>query len=47
MTKLIVTLSEETDRDFRDTVKRIYGDKRGGISIAAEQALKDWIAKQT
>ena len=46
MPKLIVTVSDETNRDFRSTCKRLYGDKKpGGLSIGAEHALKDWIEK--
>jgi len=44
--KLIVTLSDETNRSFRETCKRLYGEeKRGGLSIGAEQALKEWIER--
>lgn len=45
MTKLIVSLTDETDKRFRDTCKKLYGEKRGFLSIGAEQALKEWIAK--
>ena len=44
--KLIVTLSDETNRNFRETCRRLYGEeKRGGLSIGAEQALKEWIER--
>jgi len=43
--KLIVTLSDETNRSFRETCKRLYGDKPGGLSIGAEKALKEWIER--
>lgn len=46
MTKLIVTLTDETDKRFRATCKKLFGEKRGSLSIGAEQALKEWIAKQ-
>ncbi len=44
--KLIVTLSDETNRSFRETCKKLYGEKKvGGLSIGAEQALKEWIER--
>ena len=43
--KLIVTLSDETNQLFRDTCKKLYGEKVGGLSIGAEQALKEWIER--
>ena len=45
MPKLIVTVSDEVNRSFRDTCKKLYGEKVGGLSIGAEQALKEWIEK--
>jgi len=46
MAKIIVTLSDETEQLFRDTCKRLYGDKkRGGLSIGAEQAVKEWVER--
>lgn len=46
MAKIIVTLSEETEQLFRATCKRLYGDKkRGGLSIGAEQAVKEWVER--
>ena len=43
--KLIVTLSDETNQRFRDTCKKLYGEKVGGLSIGAEKALNEWIEK--
>ena len=43
--KLIVTLSDETNQSFRATCKKLYGGKVGGLSIGAEQALKEWIER--
>ncbi|GAH35074.1 unnamed protein product [marine sediment metagenome] len=45
MPKLIVTVTDETNSAFRATCKKLYGDKVGGLSIGAEQALKEWIEK--
>ncbi len=45
MPKIILSLSDETNQRFRATCKKLYGDKVGGLSIGAEQALKEWIEK--
>jgi len=45
MPKIIVTLSDETNQLFRDTCKKLYGDKHGVLSIGAERALKEWIER--
>lgn len=45
MPKMIVTLSDETNKSFRETCKKLYGGKVGGLSIGAEQALKEWVER--
>jgi len=45
MGKLLLTLDAATDRRFREVVLRLYGDKRGALSIAGEQAIREWIQK--
>ena len=46
MAKIMVTLSDEMEQLFRDTCKRLYGErKRGGLSIGAEQAVKEWVER--
>jgi hypothetical protein len=45
MPKIILSLSDETNQRFRDTCKKLYGGKVGGLSIGAEQALKEWVEK--
>ncbi len=46
MGKILLSLTDETEQLFRATCKRLYGDKiRGGLSIGADQALKEWALK--
>jgi len=45
MPKMIISLTDETNQHFRATCKKLYGEKVGGLSIGAEQAMKEWIEK--
>jgi len=45
MGKLLLSLDDPTDKKFRELVVRLYGDKKGAISIAGEQAIREWIQK--
>ena len=45
MGRLDVILPDELDKKFRETVRKLYGNRRGALSIAVEQAIKDWIKK--
>ncbi len=45
MGKILITLEDETEERFREVVKRVYGERRGALSIAAEQAIKEWIVR--
>lgn len=40
-----MSLDDETDQRFRDIVTRLYGNKKGALSIAGEQAIKEWIQR--
>ena len=44
MGKLILSLEDDTERKFREILKRVYG-KKGAISIAGEIAIREWITK--
>ncbi len=44
--KLSVVISEETDKKLREVIKTLYGEKRGALSIAIEEAIKEWINKK-
>lgn len=41
--KLVISLSDEMEKRFRNTVFERKGMKRGNISEAVEEALKQWI----
>jgi hypothetical protein len=45
MGKLLLSLGDETEQRFRDVVMRLYGDKKGALSIAGEQAIREWIQR--
>ena len=42
MGKLLLSLDDETDKRFREIVARLYGNKKGALSIAGEQAIREW-----
>ena len=43
--RLDVYLPDELDKKFREVVRKLYGNRRGALSIAVEQAIRDWIKK--
>jgi len=43
--RLDVYLPDELDKKFREVVRKVYGNRRGALSIAVEQAIRDWIKK--
>jgi len=47
MGKIIVTLTSDIEKKLRETAKNKYGNKRGALSIIVEDALKDYLFKQT
>jgi len=40
-----LSLDDETDQRFREIVTRLYGNKKGALSIAGEQAIREWIQR--
>lgn len=40
-----MSLDNETDQRFREIVIRLYGNKKGALSIAGEQAIREWIQR--
>ena len=42
MGKILISLEDETEEKFRDIAEKIFGKKRGALSIAAEQAIREW-----
>ncbi len=46
MPKATFVIDSETLEEFKRLAKERYGNKRGGVlSIAVEEAIKDWIKK--
>lgn len=45
MARIILSIDEELDKQFRDEVAKRLGMKKGNIKIAMEEAIKDWIKK--
>jgi hypothetical protein len=45
MGRIVVELSSELEKQFRDEVARRLGMKKGNIKIALEEAIKTWIEK--
>lgn len=43
MGKISLIVSDKVEIDFRNTVFKKFGMKRGNMTKAAEEALKDWI----
>lgn len=42
MGKILISLDDATEKKFRDISEKLFGNKRGAISIAAEQAIREW-----
>ncbi len=45
MAKATFVISDEILMEFKKVVRKRFGDKRGVLSIAIEEAIKDWIRK--
>jgi len=43
--KIIVSLSDEVEKQFREEVAKRLGAKRGALSIAFEEAIKEWLKR--
>lgn len=46
MGKLYIVISDEVERRLRLEVVRRLGGKKGDLSAAIEEALKDWLNKK-
>jgi len=46
MASLKVQLSEETEKKFREAAMRHFGYGKGALSLAAERALSEWVARE-
>jgi len=47
MGKIIVTLTDDIEKKLRNVVKTKYGNKRGAMSIIVEEALKNYLTRET
>jgi len=45
MGKLLLSLEDDTDRKFREITERMFGKKKGALSIAGELAIREWISR--
>ena len=45
MGRIVVEMSSELEKQFRDEVAKRLGMKKGNIKIAVEEAIKTWLAK--
>ncbi len=46
MARIILTIDDDLDKQFRSTVATRLGMTKGNIQIAAQEALKMWIEKK-
>jgi len=46
MGKIIIILSDPLEKQFREEVFKRYGMKRGNLTKAIEEAIKEWIKKK-
>jgi len=46
MGRIILTINNELETQFRNEIAKRLGMKKGNIQIAAEEAIKDWLAKR-
>jgi hypothetical protein len=44
--RLNITLDEELEKKFRQTVADSLGFKKGNLQVAIEQAIEEWMEKQ-
>jgi hypothetical protein len=45
MGKLLLSLEDDTDKRFREITERMFGKKKGALSIAGELAIREWISR--
>ena len=46
MGKMYVVLPDDIEEQFREEVFNRFGMKKGNLSIAIEEAIKEWINKR-
>ncbi|MHA1594577.1 MAG: hypothetical protein ACTSXJ_05395 [Candidatus Baldrarchaeia archaeon] len=45
MGSIKVYVSDEVERKFRELAMKLYGYGKGSLSVAAEKALSEWVAR--
>ena len=45
MGKLLLSLEDDTYKRFREITERMFGKKKGALSIAGELAIREWISR--
>ncbi|RLE96412.1 MAG: hypothetical protein DRJ57_05530 [Thermoprotei archaeon] len=45
MGTLKIRISDELERKFRETAMRLYGFKKGSLSVAAEKTISAWLSQ--
>jgi len=45
MGKINLIIPDKLEKEFREAIFKRFGMKRGNISKAIEEAIKDWIKK--
>ena len=46
MGKINLIIPDKLEKEFREAIFKRFGMKRGNISKAIEEAIRDWIKKQ-
>lgn len=46
MGRIDIILPDELEKKFREEVFRMYGMKKGNITLAVEDAVCDWVKKK-
>jgi len=42
---LKIRIPDELERKFRETAMKLYGFKKGSLSVAAEKAISAWLSQ--
>ena len=45
MGKILLSLDDDAEKKFREITERLYGKKKGALSIAGEMAIREWIIR--
>jgi hypothetical protein len=47
MGKINLIISDKLEKEFREAISKKYGYKKGNMRLAIEEAIKEWIEKQS